>query len=208
MTAQLVLELAPVAPPTFDNFVVGRNHAALAALRAAARGAERVVYLWGERGSGRTHLLEAAQREARALGRGELLAVRDDVDALDAAAQIEAFDAFNAARLRSAAFVAAGSAPPPQLDVREDLRTRLASGLVFELHALDDDAKAATLAAHAHGRGLTLAPEVVRYLLHRLPRDLGTQLAALDALDRYALAQKRAVTLPLVREALDALGLR
>jgi DnaA family protein len=44
---------------------------------------------------------------------------------------------------------------------------------------------------------------VVWYLLNRLPRDLGSLHAVLDRLDRHALARQRAVTLPLVRDALS-----
>ena len=228
MTRQLVLELTPPPTPVFENFVPGRNRAALETLRAVAMGesADEVIYVWGEPGSGRSHLLEAAVRAARAAGRaatlvraGEgippvaasndaaLVAV-DEADALDAAAQIAAFDLFNTLRARRAAFVATGSAPPHRIAVLEDLRTRLASGLVFELLALPEADKRATLRTHAIARGMALGDDVVEYLLTRLRRDLGTQLAVLDALDRYSLAQKRAVTLPLVREALDALALR
>lgn len=202
MTGQLILELAPPAPPTFENFAVGANGAALAAVRAAAAGAgERVVYLWGDPGSGRSHLLAAAGAV------GQVVMV-DDVHLLDAAGQVAAFDAFNRARAAGVAFLAAGDAPPAQLAVREDLRTRLASGLVFQLHPLGDEAKAQALRAQAASRGMALPDEVADYLLRRLPRSLGTQLAVLDALDRYSLAHKRALTLPLVREALDALGVR
>jgi DnaA family protein len=202
VTGQLILELAPPAPPTFDNFVAGANGVAVAAVRAAVLGdGERIVYLWGDAGSGRSHLLAAAARAAK-------IVACDDVHRLDAAGQIEAFDAFNRAHAAGIAFVAAGDAPPAQLAVREDLRTRLGSGLVFQLHALSDDAKRGALRARATGRGMALPDEVAEYLLRRLPRDLGTQFAVLDALDRYSLAQKRALTLPLVREAIDALGLR
>jgi len=200
---QLILELAPPAPPTLDNFVVGANAAAIAALRAAAQGAEGVVYLWGEPGCGKSHLLDATRRAA-----GERLLVLDDVDALDAAAQVRAFEAFNRARGESHPVVAAGSAPPAQLALREDLRTRLGSGLVFQVHPLSDDEKAAALRSQAASRGIALPDEVAAYLLRHLPRSLAMQLAVLDALDRYSLAQKRAVTLPLVREALAALGIR
>jgi DnaA family protein len=201
VTGQLILELAAPPPPTLDNFVVGANGAALAAVRAAVSGAgERVVYLWGEPGSGRSHLIAAAARTASVVA-------CDDVHLLDPAGQVAAFDAFNRARTAGAAFVAAGDAPPAQLAVREDLRTRLGSGLVFQLHALADDAKAAALRAAAAGRGMALPEEVAQHLLRRLPRDLGTQLAVLDALDRYSLARSRALTLPLAREAIAALGL-
>jgi DnaA family protein len=202
VTGQLILELAPPAPPTFDNFVAGANGAAVAAVRAAARGeGERVVYLWGDAGCGRSHLLAAAAREGR-------IVACDDVNRLDAAGQVEAFDAFNRARAAGAAFVAAGDAPPAQLAVRDDLRTRLGSGLVFQLHPLGDEAKARALRAQAASRGMALPDDIADYLLRRLPRSLGTQLAVLDALDRYSLAHKRALTLPLVREAIDALGLK
>jgi DnaA family protein len=202
VTGQLILELAPPAPPTFDNFVVGANGAAVAAVRAAALGeGERVVYLWGDAGCGRSHLLAAAAHAAR-------IVACDDVHRLDVPGQIEAFDAFNRARTAGIAFIAAGDAPPVKLAVREDLRTRLASGLVFQLHPLSDDAKVRALRAQAASRGIALPDEIADYLLRHLPRSLGTQLAVLDALDRYSLAQKRALTLPLVREALEALRLK
>lgn len=202
MTDQLVLELAPPAPPTLDNFLPGANAAAIRALRRLVRGEETVVYLWGGEGCGKSHLVEAARRAAEVP-----LTVLDDVDRLDAAAQVRAFDAFNAARLRGEPFLAAGRAPPAALALREDLRTRLGSGLVFQLHALAEDEKADALRREAAARGIALGEDVLRYLRERLPRDLATQLAVLDALDRYSLARKRAITLPLVREALEALGI-
>jgi DnaA family protein len=202
VTGQLILELSPPAPPTFDNFVAGANGAAVAAVRAAVRGeGERAVYLWGDVGSGRSHLVAAAA------GTPGVVAI-DDVHRLDAAGQIEAFDAFNRARATGAAFVAAGDAPPARLAVRADLRTRLGSGLVFQLHPLDDAAKRAALRAQAASRGMALPDEVLDYLLRRLPRDLGTQLAVLEALDRSSLAEQRALTLPLARAAIEALGLK
>lgn len=202
MTDQLVLELAPPAPPTLDNFVPGANAAAIHALRRLARGEETVVYLWGDEGCGKSHLVEAARRAAVVP-----LTALDDVDRLDAAAQVRAFDAFNAARLRGEPFLAAGRAPPAALALREDLRTRLGSGLVFQLHALADEEKADALRREAGRRGIALDEDVLRYFRERLPRDLGTQLAVLDALDRYSLARKRAITVPLAREALEALGI-
>lgn len=202
MTDQLVLELAPPAPPTFDNFFPGANAAAIHALRRLVRGEETAVYLWGDEGCGKSHLLAAARDAAEVP-----LTVVDDVDRLDSAAQIRAFDAFNAAWLRGQPFLAAGRAPPAALALREDLRTRLGSGLVLQLHGLADDEKADALRREAAGRGIALGEDVLRHLRERLPRDLGTQLAVLDALDRYSLARKRAITLPLAREALEALGI-
>ena len=196
---QLVLDIGPAAEPDFDNFVAGPNGEALARVRALAAGQlrEAIVYLWGEPASGRTHLLHAAATINRAL------VVADDVETLDQAAQQRLFGAINAARQGAAPVLAAGRHPPAQLVLREDLRTRLAWGLVYQLKPLGDAEKALHLQAQAARRGLRLSDEVVGYLLTRLPRDLPSLNAVLDALDRYSLAAKRPVTLPLVREALE-----
>jgi DnaA-homolog protein len=196
---QLVLDLSAPVEPDFDNYVAGPNAEALASLRAFAAGRtqEAVLYLWGETGCGRTHLLQAARRV------NSRLVVADDVEELDADAQQGLFAAINAAREGAPPVLAAGNRPPAALALREDLRTRLAWGLVYQLKPLSDPEKAQHLRAEAARRGLRLPDEVVGYLLTRLPRDLPSLNSVLDALDRYALAAKRPVTLPLVREALE-----
>jgi DnaA family protein len=127
----------------------------------------------------------------------------DDVENLDEKAQRRLFGAINAAREGAAPVLAAGGRPPAQLALREDLRTRLAWGLVYQIRPLSDAEKATHLRAEAARRGLRLPDDVVRYLLTRLPRDLPSLNAVLEALDRYSLAAKRPVTLPLLREALE-----
>lgn len=196
---QLPLEISPPAEPDFGNFLAGSNAEALARVRELAAGAlaEAVVYLWGEPGCGRTHLLRAARRANPGL------VIADDVESLDATSQQALFAAINAARDGQAAVLAAGSAPPAQLRLREDLRSRLAWGLVYQLRPLTDADKALHLQSEAARRGLKLSDEVVSYLLSRMPRDLASLNAALDALDRHSLARQRPLTLPLVREALS-----
>jgi DnaA-homolog protein len=196
---QLVLDIGPAAQPGLDNYVAGPNAEALERVRSLAAGSlrESIVYLWGEPGSGRTHLLRAAGRANPAL------VLADDVETLDEGAQQRLFAAINAAREGEPPVLAAGRHPPAQLALREDLRTRLAWGLVYQLKPLTDAEKALHLRAQAARRGLPLSDEVIGYLLRRLPRDLSSLNAVLEALDRYSLATKRAVTLPLVREALE-----
>jgi DnaA family protein len=196
---QLILDLATPVEPDFDNYVPGPNAEALASLRAFAAGKTReaVLYLWGEPGSGRTHLLQGAGKV------NPNLVIADDVERLDAPAQQSLFAAINAAREGAPPVLAAGSLPPAQLALRADLRTRLAWGLVYQLKPLSDAEKALHLRAEAARRGLRLSEEVVGYLLTRLPRDLPSLNSVLDALDKYSLAAKRPVTLPLVREALE-----
>ena len=79
---------------------------------------------------------------------------------------------------------------------------------MLQLHPLSDEEKAAALRGRAAGRGMALEEELIRYLLTRFERDMGTQIAVLDALDRYSLQQKRPITLPLLKEALRSLGER
>jgi DnaA family protein len=195
---QLPLGISTAAEPAFDNFVAGRNAEALARVRDLAEGSlrERIVYLWGESGSGRTHLLRATARSNASL------VVVDDVHLLDAAGQRALFVAINEARDGAPAVLAAGDRPPAQLTLREDVRTRLAWGLVYQLLPLGDDDKAKHLKAVAATRGLQLSDDIVAYLLARLPRDMASLQSIMEVLDRYSLMRKRPLTLPLVREAL------
>jgi DnaA family protein len=199
VTRQLALPISPPPEPTLDNFVPGANAELLARLRALAAGerSESVLYLWGDPGSGRSHLLAASARPGVTLA--------DDVERLDDAAQVALFNAINAARESGGTVLAAGNAPPAQLPLREDLKTRLAWGLVYQVKPLSDAEKALTLHAEAQRRGLKLSDEVVWYLLTHVQRDLRTLTALLEHIDRASLEQRRAVTLPLVRELLRSL---
>ena len=195
---QLPLAISPRPAPAFDNFVPGPNAEALARLRQLAAGTlgERIVYLWGEAGSGCSHLLGAAARVNPAL------LVADDVQRLGAAEQHALFVAINEAREGGPAVLAAGDQPPAQLALRDDLKSRLAWGLVYQLLPLSDADKARHLKALAGERGLLLSDDVASYLLTRLPRDMASLAAVMEVLDRYSLMRQRAITLPLVREAL------
>ncbi len=217
---QLVLDIAPPAAPVFANFVAGANREALSAVEglAAGTGTEPRVYLWGETGSGKSHLLHAAVAAggsgagvvaagaalpaADAVPKGALLAV-DDADRLDADAQIALFSLCNAAAAGQFRLLVSGAHAPAHLQLRPDLATRLGAALVFRLQPLSDDEKADALRRHAHARGLRLSDEAIGYLLVHARRDLPSLLALLDALDRYSLAAKRAVTVPLIREVLQ-----
>jgi DnaA family protein len=199
VTRQLALPIQSPPAPSLENFVPGSNGELLARLRelAAGRCPDAVIYLWGAPGSGRSHLLKASARTG--------LTLADDVEQLDGAAQIALFNAINEARDAGGTVLAAGNAPPAQLTLREDLRSRLGWGLVYEVKPLTDAEKAVYLHAEAARRDLRLSDEVVWYLLTHVRRDMPSLVALLDHLDRASLEQRRAVTLPLVREALRAL---
>lgn len=217
---QLALELASPPVPTLANFVTGGNAEAVAALRALVAGTagERIIYLWGAPGSGRSHLLRAvlvqlgdAGRRARCYGAGETPELEDgfeavgvdDVELLDEPAQIKLFNIFNNLKESSGVLVVTGDRPPARLPLRPDLLTRLAWGLVYEVHALSEDDRRAAVLEYAAARGFSLPLEVTEYLLARVPRDLSSLRALVDTLDRVSLEQKRAVTVPLAREVLQ-----
>ena len=223
---QLALGLAPSPDPAFDNFFPGRNIEAVSALQSLSTGAstEHFVYLWGERGCGRSHLLKAAVAAASLRGTaavyitaGEplpteisavcMLAV-DDVEKLDAQTQLQFFHLYNALRECQGVVLAAGNVAPARLQLRADLLTRLGWGLVFQVHALSDEEKRVALKRHAAARAFDLRDEIVEYLLRHLQRDLPSLITVLDALDRYSLETKRPITLPLLRELLQTEGHR
>lgn len=218
---QLIFDLAAPVAPTFASFVAGPNAEAVAVLARAAAGqvAETAILVWGPPGAGRTHLLRAAVAAA-APGRsaafhadpatapaeppapGALVAV-DDVDGADPAAQARLFTLFNGLQASGGQLVAAAAGPPARLPLRDDLRTRLGWGLVYEVAPLTDADKPAALARFARERGFRLGDDVIAYLLVHGRRDMGALVATLTALDRYALAGKRQVTVPLLREWLQ-----
>jgi DnaA family protein len=213
---QLVLELTDPPAPTLANYFAGRNGPALVAVHAAVTGAERFIYLWGAPGAGKTHLLRAFIAESTASGSFARYApaeafdppmevaalAADDVERLDIVAQLALFDACNRLRALPGVIVAAGDRPPASLQLREDLRTRLGSGVVLQLHPLDDAEKRQALLEQAAARGLRLPVEIADHLLQRHARDMGSLVAILDALDRHSLRTQRPITLPLLREAL------
>jgi DnaA family protein len=191
----------------------------------------RWIYWWGPEGSGRTHLLEAMTNAAENIGiesfflnpkepsswvrleekmgvlaqsdKPSVITV-DDVDALDERLVGSLFRILNGVQASKHIHIfMAGKAAPASLDLRDDLRTRLGWGLVFQTQLLDDDEKIQALEQAAKARGLVLSPDVLPWLLNRFYRDMPNLMALIDALDAYSLETKRAVTLPLVRELLQ-----
>ena len=221
VTQQFVLDLAQPEPPSFDNFVAGSNAEPIAALTALAAGTSREngILLWGAPGAGKTHLLRATAARAGAtrpivecstradIGAATIpdaaLVVVDAIDSADALAQGRLFTLLNEVPTRGGQWLAAASVPPASLPLRDDLRTRVALGLVFEIVALSDADKSRALAAYARERGFRLSDDVIGYLLAHGRRDMPTLVATLAALDRHSLATRRPITVALLRDWLQ-----
>jgi DnaA family protein len=196
---------------------------------SAPRFDQRLIHAWGPSGSGRTHILQAMVAKANDLNisasslnhsstpdewraaslelensteKIALLCV-DDVDHLDEFGQGALFRIHNLIKdSRLQVLITTSSLPPASLRLRDDLRTRLAWGLVFQMHTLSDAEKLNALEKAASARGLNLSSDVAPWLLRHFHRDMPSLMALLEALDVYSLETKRAVTLPLVKEML------
>lgn len=223
MNEQLVLDLVESEPQALSNFVAGANREALAALSAlaGAQSGETGLLLWGAAGVGKSHLLQASANVAREARRAVIycdapsevpeadelapatLLIVDKVDAADAKAQARLFTLINQLTATGGQWVGAAAAPPARLPLREDLRTRLALGLVLEILPLADADKPQALATYARERGFHLSDDVIVYLLAHGRRDMTSLVATLAALDRRSLAMKRSITVPLLREWLQ-----
>ena len=224
MSAQLPLQIRFRDGSTFADFVPGRNAEAAHYLQGGFV-AGQSVYLWGGAGTGKTHLLQAVCRDGAGRGessvylplrqRAELapalleglealsLVCIDDIDAIagDAAWEAALFHLFNRVRAGGGRIAITGAASPRALGLGlPDLATRLAWGLVFQLHPLLDEEKARALQARARARGMDMPEAVARYLLQRHARDMAALFALLERLDRASLAAQRRLTVPFVRE--------
>jgi DnaA family protein len=224
---QIALDIGVSVGPSLANFHPGHNAAALAHLELWMAGRTRSpvpTYLWGHNGSGKTHLLQAVAHHIEEQGalvgwmdksitqpeefnpQWEVVLL-DDVQDYSAVQQHMAFNWFVNAATPGAArqpwVLAAGCAPPPDLPLREDLRTRLGWGHVFHLQLLDDDQRREVLMKHARALGMHLGKDLLDYLLSRFSRDLGHLIDLLEQLDNYALQTQRPLTIPLLRAMLD-----
>jgi DnaA family protein len=218
---QLLLDWGAARPQTLDSFVAGRNRELAALLRAMTNEAadavgHRLLLIWGEAGAGKSHLLNAlsvnpttklltpaASVDAFSWSVAISIYLIDDCDQLDETRQQALFHLINQVRDNGSILVASAKQAPLQLALREDLRTRLGWGLVYQLHGLSDEEKIDALSKSAEARGLSLSAGVLPYLLTHFRRDMQSLSTMLDALDRYSLETQRPITLPLLRELLQ-----
>ncbi len=224
MMKQIALDIGLARAPTLESFFAGPNDAALRHLQLWVGSPTRSpvpTYLWGEAASGKTHLLQAVQESLRQQGAraGWLdpsmleppefderwaVVLMDDVHLYTAVQQHAAFNWFVNAQSLQRGVLAAGALPPADLKLREDLRTRLGWGHVFQLSVLSEPERRSVLRQAADERGVFLGDEVMDFMLTRFSRDLGSLMQLLEQLDGYALQTKRAITIPLIKAMLES----
>ena len=226
---QLPLGLALRDSARFDSFYAGGNAELVTLLQAVAQGkGESPVFLAGQPGRGKSHLLQAVcqaagkqdlscaylpLRELQGMSAAVLdgleqlqLVCVDDIEAIAGQAewQTAMFNLFNRVHGAGHALVFAGIDKPAACGITlPDLVTRLAAGPVFTLQALDEAAVQAALQLRARGRGLELPDETAKFLLRRMPRDLPSVFDLLDRLDQASMVEQRRLTIPFVKSVLD-----
>jgi DnaA family protein len=226
---QLPLGVRWRAGSVFGTFVPGANEMAVRELQSRARPAAPPVWLWGPPASGRTHLLQAACAQAGEQGRtaayfpmrereqfpeGALAGCErldvvcfDDVELVagDESRERELFVLFNAMQENEGRLLLAAARAPGAVAWKlPDLGSRMGSCLVIQLHPLDEDGQTRVLRERARSHGLELPQETARYLLRRFPRDLKTLCELLETLDVASLAAQRRLTVPFIKEVIDA----
>ena len=212
---------------TFENFYAKNNQQVFQFLQSLFEEQELYAYLWGNAGSGRSHLLQACCHQAHHLNKKamylplhefidlspevfdnlemmDLIAI-DDIQCIAGKAHWEEafFHLFNRLRTNHRYLVIAGNTPPNALDLAlPDLLSRLTWGLTFKLHVLTDDDKVSALLMRAAHRGMHMPEEVANFLLRHYSRTTNDLFNALDKLDLASLAEQRMLTIPFVKQVL------
>jgi chromosomal replication initiation ATPase DnaA len=158
----------------------------------------RATILTGPRRSGRTLL---ARSFVERVG-GRLF---DNADQRD---EEELFHAWNQAQDSGRPLVMiADKAPPDWQPELPDLRTRLAVTPVASIGLPDDQLFAALIQLLFADRGLHIPADGLKFMADRLYRDYWSVERAVEAVDRFAIAERARVTLPTIRRALIEGGL-
>ena len=214
---QLIFDFAERGYPGFDKFLGTENAELVYVLQHKH---DPFIYVWGEEGAGKSHLLRAWVAQALDAGKkavyidaaatplteaafeAEYLAI-DQIEKLGNEEQVLLFAVFNRFRNSGKGFLLLSSEhTPQQLVIREDLRTRMAYCLVYEVKPLTDQEKIDALVSMAATRQVTIDPEIFEYLLNHWRRDMDSLMQMLDTLDNYAVTMGKRITLPLLRQLL------
>ena len=214
---QLIFDFAERGYPGFDKFLGTENAELVYVLQHKH---DPFIYVWGEEGAGKSHLLRAWVAQALDAGKkavyidaaatplteaafeAEYLAI-DQIEKLGNEEQALLFAVFNRFRNSGKGFLLLSSEhTPQQLVIREDLRTRMAYCLVYEVKPLTDQEKIDALVSMAAARQVTIDSEIFEYLLNHWQRDMDSLMQMLDTLDNYAVTMGKRITLPLLRQLL------
>ncbi|MGH8119636.1 MAG: DnaA regulatory inactivator Hda [Gammaproteobacteria bacterium] len=224
-TGQIPLALDPQHQPGFDLFVAGANAAVCEKVKKIASGnLASNLYLWGATGTGVTHLLQAACRQAAEQGRqsayiplgahadlapGMLenmeapdLVCMDDIDQIGGVQEWEQalLHLYNRRRdLVQPMLIGAHTSPQNLNFSLPDLKSRMTWDLVYLLRVLSDADKIELLQRRAAARSFSLPRDVAEYLVKRVRRDLPHLVNIMSQLEQATLVEQRKLTIPFVK---------
>jgi DnaA family protein len=229
LMTQQVLDFESRRGYSFSDYLPASNLQAVELLKSfVIKPSQCSVFLWGNSGLGKTHLLHAACQLAveqglsvhyiplkqwksqsptilRGLEQSDLLCI-DDIEQIAGHQewQITVFDLFNRMKEHSNHLLFSANNVPDAINIElADLQSRLTSGLTLHLQDHDDQSKQQLLQFRARQMGMKLPDTVCRYLLTRYDRDLSALWQLLKKLDQETLENHRQLTLPFVKQVLE-----
>ena len=199
---QLPFDLGSRAAFGRDDFWVSDcNAAAVAWLDRWPDWPAPALVIVGPRGSGKTHLCHVFQQRLH----GKAI-IYDDIDVQLSAGSFDEealFHAYNRhAESNQPLLLTAQKLPAHWAVATDDLRSRLMAAPVTVVGAPDDQLMAVVITKMFSDRQVFVPQEVVEFIIRRIERSFAAIGQAVDDIDRAALAQKRAVTVPFVRDIL------
>ena len=225
---QMPLHLNPYELYQLKNFYFSQTELAIAVESFCEKTNLSFLYLWGGVASGKTHLLlaiaEQAQKDSKTmlyLPLAELVRTAspevlegveglnflclDELESISGESEWEEalFHCFNRLELSGCQLIVASRNNPAASAIKlPDLRSRMASGLIYQLDSLNDSAKEKVLIVQSQARGLEMSNEVAQYLLRNYSRDLNKLIGLLQSLDKASMSEQRRLTIPFVRQIL------
>lgn len=223
MHPQMTLALDTAPATSFNSFHIDTDTAVVRdTVQAFAEGAlsDVQIYLWGDTGTGKSHLMSAACQEFSHRGYrvayvpGEMvnypgaldgleyvdLLCVDDLQRIDHAAEVDLFHCINRCRELDTRLIIAADRAPAELGLQlKDLQTRLAWGLVFHMRYLSDDGLRDAFRKEIENRSLEASDEVLGYVFRRFPRRMSTLKHLVNTLDEISLSEQRRITIPFIK---------
>ncbi|WP_430474894.1 HdaA/DnaA family protein [Thalassospira lucentensis] len=212
----LALEMRPALGR--DDFMVAQcNREAVAWIDQWPKWPVPALCLYGPKGCGKSHLAEVWRARSAALsvaasdlrdanpdtllGDAQGLVIEDADSGID---EKVCFHLYNMLKERRGHLLLTATQPPARWKVDlPDLKSRLGAALVCEISPPDDDLIVGLLLKLFADRQIQAGPQTISYILPRIERSFASLSELVAAIDRRALAEKRAVTLPLVRGVID-----
>ncbi len=228
MSLQFPLQFEFQANKGFDSFYSGTNAEIIAELQALISGeGERQIFLYGDDGYGKSHLLQASCQLAHQKGMNPFyypfnqrklptlamfegleqveLVCFDDIDEITGLLDWEqAFLNFLEQHLEhNHRLILSAHTHPEDLEIGlPDLKNHLLNGLTLKLKPLVDEESVSALICKASHMGLTITPKVGHFLLSHYASDLPSLWVLLEQLDKATLAAQRKLTIPFLKQIL------